>query len=499
MNEPLPYDDELRKGLNDLPLPNADKAWEDMQRRLAKDDKDRPVLPPALRGCALLALVLLIAGLALFILNPFQWRTSPSEDANNKLKQETPIQQPTTGSLNLTSPNKDSSTPATATSSVTETATTALDNRPGTHNMVTPRSSNTSGGTLLTENSTRSKRFTKNNAPLKKQRGISMTGNGTRRGQQPAGNTSQFKKGHVVPRQKIEERMLKSPVAGEVKTNPITTDKYKEVDTTKAPIIIAVDDTLKIIVKDSIKNLPLQSAIDTNSNTQTKQTAIAGKKKIYFSAGIGEQQMIPVAGQKSNTYNAQGRKNSLGDYIPSVYFRMHTHNKWFLQSTFRYGAPQYNREVVFAQQKTTDSFNVTTTFNSSLKKTFYHQLPVSFNYFILPGLSAGAGISINKFASAIVQQDRYLGNTGTPNDTLLSSVIEKARGTDTNFVKVYLQGQVEAQYQWRRFSGGVRYSFGLQPYLKFQLGGGQQQKESNRSLQLFIQYELWKSRKAPKK
>ena len=50
MNEYLPYEDELKKQLDDLPLPSEDIAWDDMKQRLDKDDKDRPLIPPFLKA-----------------------------------------------------------------------------------------------------------------------------------------------------------------------------------------------------------------------------------------------------------------------------------------------------------------------------------------------------------------------------------------------------------------------------------------------------------------
>jgi hypothetical protein len=104
------------------------------------------------------------------------------------------------------------------------------------------------------------------------------------------------------------------------------------------------------------------------------------------------------------------------------------------------------------------------------------------------------GIAFNKFSSAIVQQNVNISNTITQTDSLVSSVLVTQGKTDSNFVKSYVQALLEAQYKWRRLSAGVRYSFGLQPYLKFTLPGGLQRQERNSSLQLFIRYELWHSR-----
>ncbi|MEO6230050.1 MAG: hypothetical protein ABJB11_15735 [Ferruginibacter sp.] len=227
-------------------------------------------------------------------------------------------------------------------------------------------------------------------------------------------------------------------------------------------------------------------------------TAINDKKKkqFYVVAGLGMFQLIPVAGQKSNPYNASDRKNSLGDYIPSVYVRLYKDKKWFIQGEFRYGAPQYTRDVLFSQKGIFDSSAATLKLtNNRVQKTFYHQLPISFHYFLAPGFSLGAGFTFNKFTSAIVQQEVHRTSPVTLADTLISSGIFTQKKADSNFVSTFLQAQVEMQYNWKRFSAGARYSFGLQPYIKFQLPGGGQSKESNRSLQLFLRYELWQSKK----
>ena len=87
----------------------------------------------------------------------------------------------------------------------------------------------------------------------------------------------------------------------------------------------------------------------------TRQTDSLKQKNIYFGAGLAIHQLLPVAGQKSNPYNSLGRKSSLGDYIPSVYVRMYKDKKWFMQSEFRYGAPQYSKEIVYIPKKIIDS------------------------------------------------------------------------------------------------------------------------------------------------
>ena len=244
--------------------------------------------------------------------------------------------------------------------------------------------------------------------------------------------------------------------------------------------------------KDTVKS----KTVDTTSTGNKVKPAPKQKKAFYVGTGVGLHQLLPIAGQSSNPYNASGRKSSLGDYLPSVYLRLYKEKKWFIQSEFRYGAPQYTRQILFNQVKTVDTAGVYESFeNRSVKKTFYHQLPLSFNYFVLPGFSVGTGISYNKFTSAIVQEDLIIRNIATQRDTFATSALASEKGRDSNFVASYLQALFEMQYQRKRLSAGMRYSFGLQPYLKFNLPNGQQSREKNSSFQFFIRYELWRSAK----
>jgi hypothetical protein len=234
--------------------------------------------------------------------------------------------------------------------------------------------------------------------------------------------------------------------------------------------------------------------VDLIAEKKPKKDTVS--KKLSFSAGIGLQQQLPVGGQQFVPYNSQGRKGTLGDYIPSVYLRMAREGKWFLQSAFRYGAPQYNRETVFRQQVVNDTgqaprFRLTT--SSILKKTYYHQLPLTFNYVVLPNWSVGAGIQLNKFSSAIYEEQVLYHDNTTQQDTMKNKTIRTLK-RDTAFKKLYFQGVFETQYQRKRFSFGARYTFGLQSYLRFTLPGGNLQEEKNSALQAFLRYRLWKAK-----
>jgi hypothetical protein len=286
-------------------------------------------------------------------------------------------------------------------------------------------------------------------------------------------------------------------VSDNVKANTVISDPQivKAIEEQKAGKVKDSIDNMISKAKPGLDSLKKKAADITVDNRKVKSDPVK-QKSIYFGAGLGIHQLLPVAGQKSNPYNSLGRKSSLAEYIPSAFVRMYKDKKWFIQSEFRYGAPQYTKEISFIQGKIIDTFGPSVTSSSSrLKKTFYHQLPVSFNYFVLPGFSIGAGATFNKFSSALVQQDVRRTNIITQRDSLISTGLISQKKADSNFITSYMQALIETQYRWKRFSGGARYSFGLQPYLKFKLSGGEQRKERNSSLQLFIRYELWLSGK----
>jgi hypothetical protein len=218
--------------------------------------------------------------------------------------------------------------------------------------------------------------------------------------------------------------------------------------------------------------------------------------KFSFAAGLSLHQQLPINGQKFVPYNLEGRKGTIADYIPSVYVRAYQKNKWFIQSEFRYGAPQYTKEFVYQQEVDTNLF-ITTTKSTRLNKTYYNQLPLTFHYHLSKRLSVGTGIMWNKFVSAISSQDVVQHNniTGLDSTSKGTILVSKAKDSGNVFVKSWFQVVFDAEYKWKKFSFGAKYSIGLQPYIKFELPGAAPTQERNNSLDIFIRYELWRSKK----
>ena len=480
MNELLPYEVQLNQQWADLPLPDENIAWADMKRRLDEEDKRR-VFPFWWSGCAGWGLLgILLLGLGWWILRPEKWFKKKQEmervntviEKNNKIKKDTVFNRTDTGitharnhndsTLLISSSKKDSSAVETETG-ISETK--KINN----NTIIKNKTVITRGQGVVTKKKKEKWRNNPDTPAIKKK----VTKNDT-----------------MLTADKNKQDKLPADSG----TIIIQAIKPKIDSATRITETVAVVDTVQKVTKDSV----IKNPQDTTVNEMKPQQDSTKNKKMIFCAGIGLQQQLPVAGQKFVPYNSQGRKGTLADYIPSVYIRMTKPEKWFLQSEFRYGAPQYTKEFVYRQRLVNDT-GVNPIFtritSSTLKKTYYHQLPLVFNYFVRPNWSLGAGIQWNKFVSAISEKTVIIRNNILQQDSLVSKFIQKEkRDTASEFKKSYLQAIVETQYKWKRFSFGARYSFGLEPYIKFNLPGGTPQEEKNSSVQIFIRYELWKSK-----
>jgi hypothetical protein len=463
MNKRLPYEEEIAKQLENIPLPGENEAWADMKRRLDEDDDDR-VFPFWLNGClgwSLLGVIVLIVGW--WIIRPEKWFEKKDVAINKTMPVSRSKEKDQNNSLREKQIQQDSSV-------FFKTTSSPQSDKIKNHKKETPK--------------------------------------GTR-GKKDAINSGGSENATTQSRDKIKKkRTAQSTTHEDVLKNKNSMATATQDDSHKTDLAALQNQT---VAPDSSRRTAQQHMETAKNNIgKNEKDSLPGNKlskkeksdsakslKFSFSAGLSLHQQLPIDGQSFVPYNREGRKGTLADYIPSVYFRMYRGNKWFIQSEFRYGAPQYTKEFLY-QQRTDSAFNGTITQSTSLKKTYYHQLPLTFNYFLSKNLSAGGGIVWNKFASAISSQDIIHHNSLTGTDSVISKgtiLVTKTPDSSNVFKKSYFQAQVEAQYRWQRFSIGVKYAFGLEPYIKFELQPGAPQQEKNSAVDIFMRYELWRSKK----
>ncbi|MEO8764845.1 MAG: hypothetical protein ABI416_11185 [Ginsengibacter sp.] len=487
MNEKLPYEEELSKRLQELPLPDGNVSWQDMKQRLDEDKDDGIIAPPVGKGCIGYSLLLIALSTVLFIIiNYVKWPWIKNQ--KNIVSQGEVVKEQTLKKTVGTSVDRADKKlrPQVADTPGKNFKTTD----PGSKNKLSKDSIKTTIKidpkekvfTHVVSSINADTKFlnTRKNKPSE----INAANNGI----------TKNKNQHL--HKKIPATII-SKIQGGVQQADSLQNEPDNSNGTNG--VVSVNDHRKIdsIAKGKSDSSGITKKIK-NAEAAPEKTKINSSEKalIYFAAGIALHQQLPINGQTLVPYNSLGRKSTLRDYIPSVYFRMYKDKKWFLQAEFRYGAPQYTRDLLYVQKKVVDTFTRSTLDTSTrLKKTYYHQLPVSFNYFVLPHLSIGAGFIWNKFNSAVTEQEIKRTSNITLADTVLTKTILKPKRADSNFAKSYFQALIEMHYQWKRLSFGARYSFGLQPYIRFQLPGGNNREEKNSSLGIFVRYDLWQSKK----
>ncbi|MGZ3938570.1 MAG: hypothetical protein ACXVLT_07805 [Flavisolibacter sp.] len=456
MSERLPYE-EIDRQFNDLPMPDEESSWQKMKERLDKDDDDGAILPPVLlRSCVGWGLVLMIGlTIAWLVIRPERWWTEITQSQNTS---------------NSNSPNKQTR-PGNLTKE--EQRIQQQPNKQAEANIIPGEKEKTSNTTV--------------------QRSVTVAGNIT----SSLGTGINGRK-NQVPKAKVETPRRSVPVALSTKDNNKPNNIHDNEVTrqgekaTKIDTSFAVNKQQQSPATDSIKKEVLFEPTDSAAQKKSVPT----RKKLIVAAGLGEQQLIPIAGQTLVPYSYYGRNGSIADYIPSVYFQLHKTGKWFIMGEFRFGAAQSVKEFSYNRKTRYDTSTMNTTVTTMrLKKTYYHQLPVSFNYYLLPNLSFGVGGMYSRFYGAVTEKETDTWNNLTQKYTNVKQIIPMKHFSDSFLYKTQVHVLLQADYQWKRFSFGLRYTRDIQPYIKYTKPDGTVDEKRNESLQLMVRYRLWQSAK----
>jgi len=450
MNKRLPYEEQLAEQLKQVLLPDENMAWADMKRRLDEEDDDR-IIPFWLNSCFLwTVVVVVILTLGWWLVRPEKWFERKKIDVHR-----------------------------------ISTNTSAKERPSDLSQKDTQRDSTIFQSSVKRPNRTGQKReiITKKKSSL------------------TSGKNRTAGRRKYLQQKKNKSALVKEDVPLSSNENPDAIAKSSDEEDSLQHTVPAADSVELINQSGAVTNFGTEqkkrNSLPENAQFKHSKRDTTESPKVSFAAGLSLHQQLPIDGQSFVPYNREGRKGTLSDYIPSVYIRMYKKTDWFIQSEFRYGAPQYTKEFLY-QQRTDSTFNGTITQSTSLKKTYYHQLPLTFNYFVSKKWSIGAGIVWNRFVSAISSQDVVKHNNLTGTDSVISKgtiLVSKISDSGNVFVRSWFQALFEAEYKWKRFSMGARYAMGVEPYIKFELQPGIPQQEKNRSLNIFLRYELWRSKK----
>jgi hypothetical protein len=512
MSEREPYEDIIKGRLNELPIPDENEAWQKM-KLLLNDDDDRIPPPIFFRSCVGWGLLLLTGVLIAWLLfHPEKQLLSRKADVSEQSRKRNPITQITTqhrGDKNVSGENNHKHADEISTTAASSQNVSSISKPVQETNNT--RTNQTIGNDVIQESIQSNPK--KNNTI--KASGVPRSRSNKRAtgGIISSAATASFALQHESRKRSAGLDPKKRSTTKDLSLQTTTADLHK---TIQSPEKNAGKDsgninpgnfhkdTIHVYDKKKIDSPVVKKpAVDSIATAATPPL-----KRNYFSIGIGLQQQLPIAGQQSSPYNYYGRKGSLADYFPSIYLRYHKQEKWLLHLEFRYGAPQNVKEVAYVNETSTkfDSTggtvtSFTTTNISTLQKTFYHQVPISFDYFIRPGWSIGGGFMYSRFFSAVSENESHLRN----NITQVESVNKKIVQTDTDadsssfFTKSQVQLILNTEYTWKRLSGGIRYAKGLQPFIRYTTSTGEVNAQKNQSVNVFIRFRLWKEDNKMKK
>ena len=538
MSENTRYE-EVDQQFNDLPMPDQEESWQKMKELLDKDDDDDRIVPPIFLNSCLGWGLLLLVGLTVvwLVVRPERWwsETTKAKDTSLSDKVQKPGSKEASGEETSAISKHPIDKDETSHPIGKDEASFITDQKqkisPSTQSSVieqNKKSEPKTKDTLLsdkvqkqnTKEELRDEKSAISKHPINKDETSVITGQKqkiNRSVQSPVidknKNKSSFNTVPVTnkkPEPKTKEPIQKTDLAQQtlIKSNNNPTkvndnetfdqrNKMKNGDVS----LSAINQQQVPLVRDSVKTesmiQPVDSAIQKKTVDLTTQKKIKpSQRKLIVTAGLGLQQLIPIAGQAAVPYNYYGSEGVLPDYTPSVFLQLHKKGKWFIMGEFRYGAAQSVKEFSYNQLTKYDaaSMDVTTT-TMRLKKTYYHQFPLSFNYYVIPNLSVGIGGMYSRFYGATTEKEINTRNVLTQTDATVKEIIPVKHFTDSFLYKTQVHTFIQADYHWKRFSFGLRYTRDLQPYIRYTKPDGTIDEKKNQSLQLMIRFRLWQSEK----
>ena len=453
---------------DDLHLPNQEFAWQNMKEKLEEDERKKRVIPPFFLNCAgwaTIVLVLLVAG---WLITGQKGWLENARTVSNETPSVPPVEQK---EVNRFAPGN---TPG------TEGRTfTGKEHKPTNEkDQVNPKESAgrdqnyLSKDHLITDKQERgiNKRLVKNERDEDKKK--------------MKGKNSFTRSSASV--NEINNSVIILNSSNSADKNP----NFNKSKHSAYPVEAIRKESLPAIPKINLINSP----VSLTGNTGTGKKDKNHNNKFIYSAGVGIQQQVPFSGQTAVPYNYYGRKGSLSDYIPSLFLKMEKDKQWFIMGEFRFGAPQtlkelsYNRKTLY--DTATNQYVVTT---MNLNKTYYHQLPLSFNYYVKPGLSVGVGGMYSRFYGAVTERETKKVNLQTRSETVFRQIDRVHHFTDSFLYKTQVHFLLQAGYEWKRFSLGLRFTKDIQPYIRYTKPNGQVNEEKNQTIQVILRYGLWKS------
>ena len=527
----LPYEQHIKKQGSNMPVPDMDMAWHEMELLLDKEGDDDVIIPWYKRiGCMLPALLIftgLLIGSIFYFANKKESKINDEKVSVKNNEKDSDLinekQNDTTKNIKTDTAKLIVNNDIVAKENNVQESTELLFEQKNKNINAKGKTKTTITGAeieeenILTNNTkliiTKSKVENKlelakvnrfENLQKQKEKIISGTNKNVSE-ENIKKNNRQIKSKAKSKTKTInatpENENIKEEVPS-IKPQEEPAAKSSKKNNNKEIIILKAKDTAKTAFEPIAKKVEIVKPNDSTKNKTLKNNVPKKRNKYFLSTGLSILQQLPLNGAKATSLDYLGRSSSLRDYLPAPYIRLTKDKRFYIQGEFRYGVPQYNKPFVYLFEKKTDTAvaGVFTPDSSySLKKNFYHQVPISFHYYITPSLSIGTGIVYNKFFGVIAEQEISTRRLFLTDTITGKNILSFKDSPDSAFTKNIYEILFEVQYKYRRFEIGGRYAGGLNPYINYINPATKlEEKKYNENFNFYLRYELWSSKKRKK-
>lgn len=220
--------------------------------------------------------------------------------------------------------------------------------------------------------------------------------------------------------------------------------------------------------------------------------------------GVGLNQFFPLGNQRGSTYNSNGLTGTLTDYLPVPMIRYYFNRKTYIQLEAQFNTPQPTAKNLVISQPVPDTSTRSGVFtqvssSASIQQLYYFNIPLSIHFNPWDNLNIGTGLQWSHLSNAIGEFD---SSTSTSVNGNIPNVVD-AKSThsfkgDALYQQIKtneLRFLLDINYTYKHFVPGLRYNQALSKFVNLQLPTGETTQARNSSLQLYLRYILWDTRK----
>lgn len=485
MNTPEKYEQHFREKLVEMQLPDVDFAWKEMQKKLDEQKRRRVILP----WIYLLAALLILSTSLLLVFNN-------SSDSKSSVSNSSKFHSENTNTNFVQQPDSQKYQDH----SSIETGNTVQGELTNNDKIkfgapASDLQKSVSGKSIIGLSSVASELIQPNYADNK--------------------NNSRKRKSKALQQKtkfKIDDGVIVESAYG-------LANKKKSIQTENSALQIIIsnpetEDMVSDSVKDSgtntvgsiseisvTKNKDTQNLIRTQDTTAlfiqaptNHKTSKPNNSRAYIAEFAGLKQNLPLGNQKFFGYNFSGNRQIFTDYIPFIQLKYMSAKKWKGMLEFSFAAPQFDDGNVYYRKSTfLAASDEIKRVEYKIEKSYAHELLLGIEYKIYKGWWMGGSIGYSKLFKVLTQRSVTAYDEHNDQRSISSEIISSA-SRDSFFYSGRMTSFIQAGYEWKKWSVGLRYKADLQPYMIYTTPEGQQRKRTYSAAQLFVTYRFWKFR-----